>query len=105
MTTTTNPVPRDGPRDDAIGLQRWLRTDAVPIVKAWWLKQARQTQRGLVVAAVLALAGTFSLCASLSRPVTKRQCVSLSLNLNPYLKREPAPELEAKAEAAPIEEQ
>jgi hypothetical protein len=37
-------------------------------VKAWWLKQTHPTRTGLVVAAVFALAGTLSLCASLARP-------------------------------------
>jgi hypothetical protein len=65
MTTTTNPVPRG---DDTIRMRRWPRSPAVPIVKAWWLKQTHPTRTGLVVAAVFALAGTLSLCASLARP-------------------------------------
>ncbi|MDQ2913710.1 MAG: T9SS type A sorting domain-containing protein [Chloroflexota bacterium] len=69
MTTTTNPV-HDEPsrRDDTIHMQRWLRTPAVPIAMAWWQRQAHQTRTGLVVAALFALAGTLSLCASLGRP-------------------------------------
>jgi hypothetical protein len=74
MTTTTNPVPR---KDDTIRMQRWLRP-AVPIAMAlwndamaWWNRQARQTRTGLLVAAVFALVGTFSLCASLNRPATE----------------------------------
>jgi hypothetical protein len=66
--STTNPVLGDRARDDTIRMQRWLRTPAIPFAKAWWEKQARQTRTGLVVAALLALAGTLSLCASLSRP-------------------------------------
>lgn len=65
MTTTTNPAPRG---DDTIRMQRWLQTPAIPLAKAWWHKQAPQTRTGLVVAALFALAGTLSLCASLSRP-------------------------------------
>jgi hypothetical protein len=80
MTTTTDPVRREPPRrDDTIRMQRWLQNPAVPmamawakswanVFKAWWNRQARQTRTGLVVAAVLALVGTFSLCASQSRP-------------------------------------
>lgn len=49
-------------------MQRWLQTSAVPVAMAWWRKQTRQTRTGLIVAAVFAFAGTFSLCASLSRP-------------------------------------
>ena len=49
-------------------MQRWLRTPAVPIAKAWWQRQSHQTRTGLVVAALFAVAGTLSLCASLSRP-------------------------------------
>jgi hypothetical protein len=66
--STTNPALGERPRDDTIRMQRWLRTPAISIAKAWWEKQARQTRTGLVVAAVFALAGTLSLCASLSRP-------------------------------------
>lgn len=69
MTTTTNPVPHERRRgDDTERMQRWLRTPAISRVQAWWRAQARQTRTGLVVAAVFAIAGTFSLCASLSRP-------------------------------------
>ena len=69
MTTTTNPVPGDASRrDDTVRMQRWLRTPAISRVQAWWRGQAQQTRRGLMVAAVFALAGTLSLCASLSRP-------------------------------------
>ncbi len=68
MTTTTNPVPQDLRTDDTIRMQRWLRTPAIPFAKAWWQRQAKQTRTGLAVAAVFALAGTLSLCASLSRP-------------------------------------
>jgi len=66
--STTNPVLGERPRDDTIRMQRWLQSPAIPIAKAWWQKQARQTRTGLVVAAVLVLAGTMSLCASLGRP-------------------------------------
>jgi hypothetical protein len=55
-------------RDDTIRMQRWLRTPAIPFAKAWWQRQPRQTRTGLAVAALFALAGTLSLCASLSRP-------------------------------------
>ncbi len=69
MTTTTNPVPHERLRsDDTVRMQRWLRTPAIPRLQAWWRKQAHQTRTGLVVASVFALAGTFSLCASLTRP-------------------------------------
>ena len=68
MTTTTNPVPNDLRSDDTIRMQRWLRTPAIPFAKAWWQRQAKQTRTGLAVAAIFALAGTLSLCASLSRP-------------------------------------
>jgi hypothetical protein len=68
MTTTTNPVPKNLRTDDTIRMQRWLRTPAIPFAKAWWQRQAKQTRTGLAVAAVFALAGTLSLCASLSRP-------------------------------------
>src|SRR5207248_7747759 len=69
MTTTTNPVPQKSLRtDDTIRMQRWLRTPAIPFAKAWWQRQAKQTRTGLAVAAVFALAGTLSLCASLGRP-------------------------------------
>ena len=67
MTTTTNPVPQKVRRDDTIRMQRWLRTPALPFAKAWWQRQAKQTRTGLAVAAVFALAGTLSLCASLGR--------------------------------------
>jgi len=95
MATTTNPVPREGPRDDTIRLQRWLRADALPIVKAWWLKQARETRTGLVVAALLALASTFSLCASLSRPAT----LPASINAAPRAVANNAPPLVREASA------
>jgi len=69
MTTTTNPVPQDRRRgDDTVQMNRWLRTPAIPFARAWWQRQARQTRTGLAVAAVFALAGTLSLCASLARP-------------------------------------
>ena len=83
MTSTTDPVRREPARqDDTIHMQRWLRTSAVPMAQAlanawanaslaWWRRQDRQMRTGLVVAAVLALAGTFSLCASLNRPATE----------------------------------
>src|SRR6266851_1088476 len=99
MATTTNPVPREGPRDDTIRLQRWLRADALPIVKAWWLKQARQTRTGLVVAALLALAGTFSLCASLSRPAT----LPASINAAPRAVANNAPPLVREGSAPDTE--
>jgi hypothetical protein len=67
--TTTNPVAHDGLRsDDTVRMRRWLRTPAMPGAQAWWRKQTHQARTGLVVAAVFALAGTFSLCASLNRP-------------------------------------
>ena len=68
MTTATNPVPHDLRRDDTIRMRRWLNTPPVPFAKAWWQRQAKQTRTGLVVAALFAVAGTLSLCASLSRP-------------------------------------
>src|SRR5438034_10067616 len=68
MRTTTNPVPQRPRRDDTIRMQRWLRTPAIPFAKAWGQRQAKQTRTGLAVAAVFALAGTLSLCASLGRP-------------------------------------
>src|SRR5437870_12439887 len=69
MTTTTNPVPQKRLRtDDTIRMQRWLRTPALPFAKAWWGRQPHQTRTGLAVAAIFAIAGTLSLCASLSRP-------------------------------------
>jgi len=40
----------------------------MPIAFAWWHRQPRQTRTGLAVAALFALSGTLSLCASLSRP-------------------------------------
>ena len=56
-------------------MQRWPWTPAVPvamawwhIAKVWWHEQNHQTQIGVVVAALFVLAGTFSLCASQSRP-------------------------------------
>jgi hypothetical protein len=66
--TPTNSVPQELRTDDTIRMQRWLRTPALPFAKAWWQRQAKQTRTGLVVAALFALAGTLSLCASLSRP-------------------------------------
>jgi len=63
--STTNPALGERPRDDTIRMQRWL-APAIPFAKNWWRKQARQTRTGLVVAAVFVLAGTLSLCASLS---------------------------------------
>jgi hypothetical protein len=69
MTTTTNPVPQERRRgDDTIQMNRWLRTPAIPVARAWWQRQARETRTGLAVAAVFALAGTLSLCTSLTRP-------------------------------------
>jgi len=69
MATTIKPVLSDASRrDDTVRMQRWLRTPAIPRVRDWWRGQAQQTRRGLMVAAVFALAGTLSLCASLSRP-------------------------------------
>lgn len=66
--TPTNSVPQELRTDDTIRMQRWLRTPALPFAKAWWQRQAKQTRTGLLVAALFALAGTLSLCASLSRP-------------------------------------
>ena len=66
--TTTNPVPQGLRTDDTIRMQRWLRPPTLPFAKAWWQRQAKQTRTGLAVAAVFALAGTLSLCASLTRP-------------------------------------
>src|SRR5256712_2029849 len=105
MTTTTNPVPRPR-RDDTIRMQRWLRTPAVPLAKAWatasakalmawWNRQARQTRTGLVVAAVFALAGTFSLCASLSRPAglsAAVDSVKVASNAPPLVQEASAPD-------------
>ena len=72
MTTTTNPVPHEPLRsDDTIRMQRWLRPPAVPMAMAWWRRQAHPTRTGLVVAAVFAFAGTFSLCVSLTRPAAQ----------------------------------
>jgi hypothetical protein len=77
MTTTTEPVRREpSRRDDTIRMQRWLRTPAVSIAKAWWLRQTHQLRMGLVVAAVFALAGTLSLCASLGRPAGQQPIVA-----------------------------
>src|SRR5207237_1127767 len=53
---------------DTIRRQRWLRSAAIPFAKAWWERQAKQTRTGLALAAIFAIAGTLSLCASLSRP-------------------------------------
>src|SRR5258706_10521658 len=63
--STTNPALGGRPRDDTIRMQRWL-APAIPLAKAWWQKQGRQTRTGLVVAAVFVLAGTLSLCSSLN---------------------------------------
>jgi hypothetical protein len=63
--STTNPTLGERPRDDTIRMPRWL-APAIPLAKAWWQKQAPGTRTGLVVAAVFVLAGTLSLCASLS---------------------------------------
>ena len=83
MTTTTNPAPREGLRgDDTIRMQRWLRTPAIPRVQAWWRAQARQTRTGLVVASLFALAGTLSLCASLSRPADSSAAVGAARAAN-----------------------
>ena len=51
-------------------MQRWLRPAAVPIAIAWWRRQTHPMRTGLVVAAVFAFAGTFSLCVSLTRPAS-----------------------------------
>ena len=67
MTTATDSVPEDRPGDDTIRMHRWPRP-TVPIAVAWWRRQPKQTRTGLAVAALFALAGTLSLCASLSRP-------------------------------------
>jgi hypothetical protein len=65
MTTTTNPLAQQ--RDDTIRMRRWPRP-AMPIATAWWHRQRSQTRTGLAVAALFALAGTLSLCASLAQP-------------------------------------
>jgi len=67
MTTATDSAPGDRSRDDTIRMRRWPRP-AMPIAFAWWHRQPRQTRTGLAVAVLFALAGTLSLCASLSRP-------------------------------------
>jgi len=67
MTTATDYVPAERPGDDTIRMRRWPRP-AMPIAFAWWHRQPRQTRTGLAVAVLFALAGTLSLCASLSRP-------------------------------------
>ena len=66
MTTTTGPLPQE--RDDTIRMERRFRPPAVPMVVAWWRRQTHPTRTGLAVAAVFALAGTFSLGVSLTRP-------------------------------------
>jgi hypothetical protein len=94
--STTNPVLGERPRDDTIRMQRWLETPPIPFAKAWWQKQARQTRTGLVVAAVFTLAGTFSLCASLSRPVplsaTVEGAASVANNAPPLVQEKSAPD-------------
>jgi hypothetical protein len=67
MTTATDSVSKERRGDDTIRMHRWPRP-TVPIAIAWWHRQPRQTRTGLAVAALFALAGTLSLCASLSRP-------------------------------------
>jgi len=62
---------------------------------AWWKRQAHQTRVGLVVAAVFALAGTFSLCASLSRPAGLPIAVDsarVSSNAPPLVQEASAPD-------------
>jgi hypothetical protein len=77
MTTTAEPVrPEPSRRDDTIRMQRWLRTPAVSIGKAWWRRQTHQLRVGLVVAAVFALAGTLNLCASLGQPAGQQPIVA-----------------------------
>ncbi len=78
-------------------MQRWLRPDAVPIVKAWWLKQARPTRTGLVIAAVFVLAGTLSLCASLNgRPAAVPAAINAAArpanNAPPLVREASAPD-------------
>ena len=67
MTTATDSVPGERPGDDTIRMHRWPRP-AVPKSFAWWHRQPRQTRNGLAIAALFALAGSLSLCASLGRP-------------------------------------
>jgi hypothetical protein len=40
----------------------------MPIAIAWWHRQPAHTRTGLAIAVLFALAGTLSLCASLTRP-------------------------------------
>ena len=63
--STTNPALGERPRDDTIRVPQWL-APAIPVARAWWQKQTRQVRTSLVVAAVFVLAGTLSLCSSLS---------------------------------------
>lgn len=107
MTTTTDPGRREpARRDDTIRMQRWLRSPAVPMAKAWaeawakagmawWSRQARQTRTGLVVAAVFALAGTLGLCASQSRPAglsAAVDSVKVASNAPPLVQEASAPD-------------
>ena len=107
MTTTTDPGRREpARRDDTIRMQRWLRSPAVPMAKAlaeawakagkaWWDRQARQTRTGLVVAAVFALAGTLSLCASQSKPAGLSAAVDsvrVASNAPPLVQEASAPD-------------
>jgi hypothetical protein len=66
--TTTNPIAGERPRDDTIRMKPWRRPLAVPTAIAWWRRQTHPARTGLVVAALFALAGTLSLCASLALP-------------------------------------
>jgi hypothetical protein len=98
--STTNPVVGERPKDDTIRMQRWLQTPAIPLALAWWRKQTRQTRTGLIVAAVFAFAGTFSLCASLNRPAGLPIAASAAragANNAPPLVQEPAPPDAGKA--------
>ncbi|TMC77182.1 MAG: T9SS type A sorting domain-containing protein [Chloroflexi bacterium] len=108
MATTTDPARREpARRDDTIRMQRWLRTPAVSMAKAlanasanasmaWWNRQARQTRTGLVVAALFVLAGTFSLCASLSKPAglsaAVDSVVKVASNAPPLVQEASAPD-------------
>ena len=107
MTSTTDPRREPARRDDTIRMQRWLQNPAVPMAMAWakawarvglawWNRQAGQMRTGLVVAAVFALAGTFSLCASLSRPAglstAVDSTVKVTSNAAPLVQEASAPD-------------
>jgi hypothetical protein len=64
VTTTVEPIREP---DDTIRMQPWLRRPAVPTALAWWRRQAQPARTGLILAALFALAGTLSLCASVTQ--------------------------------------